>query len=78
MSPIFGLAQPRSIEAEKTIQAAIAAFSDQQPERDSLAIKSIDDALHRYLAQDDDFWPRWNFFASSILKNDKKITKGRA
>ncbi len=61
MSEIFGLKHPRSIEAEGTIERAKALQLEPDPDRES--VQKVTDDLVRYLAGDDDFWPRWTYFA---------------
>jgi AAA domain, putative AbiEii toxin, Type IV TA system len=61
VSPTFGFAQGRSIEAEQAIEAAEAWM---RGERQALpkgmkSRKAIHDALVRVLPGHDDFWPRW-------------------
>ena len=61
ISEIFGFAQPRSlpaedaIEAAKTLQYADAVTSEE--------INAVNAELMRHLTADDDFWPRWRYFA---------------
>ncbi len=57
-SRIFGLDQARSVEAERAIDAA-EAFLRGEPRSDLFDEKAIDAELHRVLAGDDEFWPRW-------------------
>lgn len=64
MSDVFGLNQPRSIEAEKAMSRALTIFSLPASSRDPSEIRSIDALLQRVLAPDDEFWPRWRFIAS--------------
>lgn len=66
MSDAFGLEQPRSIEAEKAIEAAKEL---QVKERESShkvtkeEVQRVSNMLLNSLADDDDFWPRWTYFA---------------
>jgi len=57
-SPAFRLEQARSVEAERAIEDAEAFMRGDEPVRfkDRTA---IDAELHRVLAGDDVFWPRW-------------------
>jgi hypothetical protein len=60
-SPIFGLEQARSVEAEEAIEAAEAFM---RGARDMLppglqTRSQIDDRLHALLPDQDPFWPRW-------------------
>ena len=60
-SDVFGLGQPRSIEGEQAIQAAKQLQEEDNP--NSEEVQKISDALRKYLAEDDEFWSRWLFFA---------------
>ena len=60
-SPLFGLRQARSKEAERAIEAAKAIQLQSEPTEEQVAEISAD--LKRYLAPDDKFWPRWLYFA---------------
>jgi AAA domain, putative AbiEii toxin, Type IV TA system len=60
-SDIFGLEQPRSMEAEQAIQEANNIQLEKKP--DPQAIQDISDRLKNVLAQDDEFWPLWTYFA---------------
>jgi|SRR5579885_216589 hypothetical protein len=61
ISDLFGLKQPRSKVAEETIEEAKRL---QQlglvPEEE---VKKVSDKLVKVLAPDDEFWPRWTYFA---------------
>jgi hypothetical protein len=61
MSDVFGLAYARSIPAEKAIEAAKALQMKGRPKKSE--ISSVHRDLARYLAPDDEFWPRWRHFA---------------
>jgi len=61
MSNVFGLAQPRSQGAEQAIEAARAL--QQAKSVESADVCELHAQLVRYLAPDDDFWPRWVHFA---------------
>jgi hypothetical protein len=57
-SRVFGLKQPRSLEAEQAIADAQAfMLSDRS---DSVRRAEINDRLERYLTPADRFWNRWN------------------
>ncbi|GHV23149.1 hypothetical protein FACS189494_10880 [Spirochaetia bacterium] len=60
-SPIFGLNQPRAIEAENAINQAKQLQLQDKPNKEQI------DAVHQKLLQvlsgDDSFWPRWIYFA---------------
>jgi hypothetical protein len=60
-SDVFGLRQPRSIEGEQVIQAAKALQEADNPS--SQDVQKVSDKLRKYLAEDDEFWSRWLFFA---------------
>ena len=60
-SDVFGLGQPRSREAERAIDDAKQLQLSDAPNRD--AVRTGHDRLVQYLAPDDEFWPRWRFFA---------------
>jgi hypothetical protein len=61
VSEVFGLGQARSLPAERAIEDAKALQMelDASPER----VDEVDTRLVRLLAPDDDFWPRWRYFA---------------
>jgi hypothetical protein len=60
-SDVFGLGQARSVEAEQAIQAAKALQEEDNPTLED--VRKVSDDLRKYLAEDDEFWPRWLFFA---------------
>ena len=60
-SDAFGLGQPRSIEGEQAIQTAKKLQEEDNPK--SEAVQKVSDELKKYLAEDDEFWSRWLFFA---------------
>jgi hypothetical protein len=61
VSDAFGLGQARSLPAEQAIADAKAL---QLAEAVSLEeVRSVNSRLIRLLAADDDFWPRWRYFA---------------
>lgn len=61
MSEMFDLTFPRSIPAEGAIREALhlQASAVVSP----IDVARVNGQLERYLAPDDDFWPRWRFFA---------------
>jgi AAA domain, putative AbiEii toxin, Type IV TA system len=61
MSDVFGLALPRSIEAEEAIEEAKELQRKRTPSKEEVQI--VSNKLINILAQDDDFWPRWTYFA---------------
>jgi len=62
-SDVFELAQPRSVEAEKALEAAKRIQLEDEPRVET--IQEIHVRLVKLLAADDEFWPRWLFFAES-------------
>lgn len=63
MSEVFGLNQPRSIEAEKAIDRALVLLAMPKASHDRGDVRAIDAELTQFLAPDDEFWPRWRFLA---------------
>ncbi|MCP4702626.1 MAG: ATP-binding protein [Gammaproteobacteria bacterium] len=61
MSEAFGLAMPRSLPGEEAINDAKKLQLSEEPSLQQ--VKAVHKRLMRFLAQDDDFWPRWRFFA---------------
>ncbi|MDM3849453.1 MAG: AAA family ATPase [Aphanizomenon gracile PMC627.10] len=61
MSDVFKLRHARSLEAEKAIEAAKVLQLSDNPNSEDVAKVSND--LARYLSEDDEFWPRWVYFA---------------
>lgn len=61
MSDIFGLQQPRSKIAEEAIEEAKQLQLTTEPRPED--VKRVSDKLMKVLAQDDEFWPRWTYFA---------------
>lgn len=61
MSDIFGLALPRSKDAEEAIEAAKELQRQRTPSKEE--VQEVSNRLLHVLAQDDDFWPRWTYFA---------------
>ena len=64
MSEVFGLGQPRSLPAEHAINDAkhLQLSNNPSPE----AVREVNARLLQYLAPDDEFWPRWRFFAEKM------------
>lgn len=60
-SPLFDLTHARSVEAEKAIEYAKQLQLEDTP--DANEVKKAHEALTKYLAQTDPFWPRWIYFA---------------
>ena len=64
VSDVFGLKHARSLEAERLIEKA---KSVQLAARTSWAeVVEIDEGLRRCLRDDDEFWPRWRYFAQKV------------
>jgi len=61
MSDAFGLAQPRSLDAEKAIEEAKELQRKRTPSKEE--VQRVSAQLIASLADDDDFWPRWTYFA---------------
>jgi hypothetical protein len=66
MSNVFGLAQPRSREAESAIEDAKSVQLGNKIR--ASAVREVNARLIRFLAADDEFWPRWRFFAKKYEK----------
>lgn len=60
-SEIFDLRHARSLEAETAIEKAKALQRQEQPNAEEIRI--VSDQLVESLASDDEFWPRWLYFA---------------
>lgn len=60
-SEVFDLRHARSIEAERAIERAKALQKLKDPGRDDVAVVSQE--LLKTLAPEDEFWPRWLYFA---------------
>jgi hypothetical protein len=60
-SEVFGLAQPRSVEAENAIVDANKVQLEKDPPIEM--VQKISDRLVKVLAPDDEFWPLWTYFA---------------
>jgi hypothetical protein len=61
MSEVFGLGQARSLPAERAIEEAKSL--QLSPEPSPADVRAVDVKLVGLLAADDDFWPRWRYFA---------------
>jgi hypothetical protein len=49
------------LEAEKAIEAAKALQLSDNPNSED--VERVSNDLARYLSEDDEFWPRWVYFA---------------
>lgn len=65
MSEVFGLKQARSIEAERWIERAMYLQLEEGPDPEE--VDEVDDGLLRCLRDDDEFWPRWRYFAQRVM-----------
>jgi len=61
ISDVFGLGQARSLPAERTIEEAKALQLSTQISDER--VRDVNSRLVMLLAPDDDFWPRWRYFA---------------
>lgn len=61
ISEVFELHQARSVPAEQAIDDAKSLQESDAPDPDQ--VREVNDRLVAALAPDDDFWPRWRFFA---------------
>ncbi len=61
MSEVFGLKQPRSKDAEVIIEEAKQLQQNRKPARED--VEKVSHRLVGVLAPDDEFWPRWKYFA---------------
>jgi hypothetical protein len=64
MSEVFGLSQPRSLPAEQAINDAKRLQLSDNPLPEE--VREVNTRLLKYLAPDDEFWPRWRFFAENL------------
>ena len=62
-SDIFGLKHARSLPAEVAIERAKALQLSDNP--DTAQVIETDEELLQVLRDDDDFWPRWRYFAKA-------------
>jgi len=61
VSEVFELRNARSVEAENTIDQAKALQLKADPQKEDVQI--ISSKLQNYLSAQDEFWPRWTYFA---------------
>jgi hypothetical protein len=61
ISDVFGLRHARSLEAENAIEDAKSLQLQENPKAEN--IQSVSERLAKYLSEDDEFWPRWKYFA---------------
>ncbi len=60
-SNVFELGHARSVEAEDAIDTAKALQLQENPNAED--VRTATEQLIKYLAAEDEFWPRWTFFA---------------
>jgi hypothetical protein len=60
-SEAFGLRHARSLQAENAIEDAKSLQLQENPKAKD--VQNVSGRLVRYLAEDDEFWPRWKYFA---------------
>jgi hypothetical protein len=60
-SDVFEMRHARSLEAEQALEDAKKL--QMQDEVTAEEVREVSDRLVKYLAGDDEFWPRWTFFA---------------
>ena len=65
-SDVFGLKHARSMEAEALIERAKQAQMADDPDAGQVA--EIDSGLVKHLRDDDEFWPRWRYFADTVCR----------
>ena len=68
-SGVFGLRHARSMEAEKLIERAKQLQLADDP--DPAQVAEVDRGLLRHLRDDDEFWPRWRYFADSAFRRQQ-------
>ena len=59
---LFGLKQPRSLPAERAIENAKGIQLQMNPNPED--VSRVSQELKRTLSADDEFWPRWTYFAN--------------
>ena len=65
VSDVFGLKQARSLQAEYWIELAMEMQLKSEVSREE--VEKADVMLRRYLRDDDEFWPRWRYFAQEKI-----------
>jgi hypothetical protein len=60
-SEVFDLRHARSMEAESAIERAKVLQKQKNPKRED--VRAVSEDLVRTLASEDEFWPRWLYFA---------------
>ena len=64
VSDLFGLIHARSLRAEEFIEKAKSLQLMADPSKSD--VLQTDSELRRYLRDDDEFWPRWRYFAQMV------------
>ena len=64
VSDVFGLKHARSLKAEEFIERAKSLQLTANASKSD--VLETDRELRRYLRDDDEFWPRWRFFAQTV------------
>ena len=72
-SDALGLPSDRNLAAEAAIGEAKRVALKHHPRREE--VQAADEALRAALPDDDDFWPRWRYFAEQQL--DKEAAEGK-
>jgi predicted ATPase len=60
-SDVFDITPTRSLEASEAIERAVALQQEKEPDKED--VQKVSEDLVKYLASDDEFWPRWLYFA---------------
>lgn len=61
LTEVFGLEEPRSIEAENVLRKAKKMLTEKVPKPEK--VQSLSKDLMKYIQEHDTFWIRWNYFA---------------
>ena len=70
VSDVFGLKHARSLDAERLIEKAKSI--QLAPTPNVAEVLKIDKGLRRCLRDDDEFWPRWRYFAQTVSIEDDR------
>lgn len=65
-SSVFDLKEPRSVEAEEAITAALALLLQDAPDREE--VERVDGLLRNALSDVDRFWVRWSAYRKSLAE----------
>ncbi|MCB9693881.1 MAG: ATP-binding protein [Alphaproteobacteria bacterium] len=66
-SSAFDLREPRSVEAEEAMRAALEVLRDPRP--DLAEVVRVDELLRDALGDDDRFWVRWSAYRKSLASD---------